>query len=429
MKRRPHLVVGVIALVLASCGDSEEVEPPLDDPAAAIVAVQVASRVPSTADANVAGQAISDFGLDLFTAIRSESQPGVNVTVSPASVAFALAMLEPGTVGDAQTQLRELLRIEDPTAFHASMNALEQSLEARVPTAFSPDDDPGEVFMRVANAAYLQQGYPFEPAYLENVGADYGPVLNEVDFATDPDAVAHAINAFVAEATNDRIPQLVADGAIDPATVLALVNALYLKASWLTTFDAAQTTDQTFTLLDGAEKRVQMMHGGSDSSASGDGWIGATKSYVGGLTAQFILPDEARFDEIAGNLRGTFSEYDTNRTMGSSLGLPKFDLRFGAELSPALKSLGLTAPYAESGLLGVANDPLLMVDQVIHQTNVAMNEEGTEAAAATVVLAVATSAPLDPPVPVVLDRPFLYRIIDDQSGATLFVGQVLDPLS
>ena len=126
MNRRPHLVMGVIALALASCGDSEGVEPPLDDPAAAIVAVQVAARVPSTAAANVAGQAISDFGLDLFTALRSDSQAGDDVTVSPASVAFALAMLEPGAVCDAQTQLRSLLRIEDPAAFHASMNALEQ---------------------------------------------------------------------------------------------------------------------------------------------------------------------------------------------------------------------------------------------------------------------------------------------------------------
>jgi serpin B len=99
------------------------------------------------------------------------------------------------------------------------------------------------------------------------------------------------------------------------------------------------------------------------------------------------------------------------------------------ELTPALQALGLTAPYDGGGLLGIAPDPTLALDKVIHQTDVAMDEQGTEAAAATVVFGYATSAPLNPPVPVVLDHPFLYRIIDDNTGTTLFIGQVLDPTS
>ena len=428
MNSRRFAVAGVFALITTSCGDDGAAPATSSVPIAAAVAVPVAARVAATADPGLAGQAISAFGLDLFTSVRATSQPGDNVTVSPASVAYALAMLEPGSVGLAQSQLRTLLRIEDPVAFHSSMNALQRDLEARAPTAFSPGDDPGEVLMRIANAAYLQHGYPFEPAYLQTVGSNYGPVLNEVDFSADPDAVAHAINAFVAEATNDRIPNLVADGAIRLETVLALVNALYLKASWLGTFDESATKDQPFTGLDGATPTVPMMHGGSDSSASGDGWIGATKTYTGGLTAQFILPDEGRFDEIATDLGRVFAEYTANQTSPSTFALPRFDLRFGAELSPALQALGLTAPYTVGGLLGVANDPRLIVDQVIHQTDVAMDEKGTEAAAATVVLAYPVSLPVNPPVPVVLDRPFLYRIIDDQTGATLFVGQVVSPV-
>jgi serpin B len=172
-----------------------------------------------------------------------------------------------------------------------------------------------------------------------------------------------------------------------------------------------------------------MMNGGSDSSAAGDGWIGATKSYVGGLSAQFILPDKGNFDEVANNLERVWTEYTANQTSPSTLGLPKFDLRFGVELTPTLKALGLTAPYDPGGLLGIAPDPKLVLDKVIHQTDVAMDEQGTEAAAATVALAYPTSAPLNPPVPVVLDRPFLYRIIDDDTGTTLFIGQVLDPTS
>jgi serpin B len=428
-------LLGVLALTAVACGDGGSAAVPdsvpnsVTVPVAAAVAIPVAVRVASSADPDLAGQSISAFGTELFTSARAMSKPGDNVAVSPASVAFALAMLEPGTVGDAQTQLRKLLHIDEPVAFHASMNALEQNLESRAATAFNPGEDPGEITVRLANAAYLQQGYPFEPAYLQSVGSNYGPVLNEVDFSADPDAIAHQINAFVAGATNDRIPQLVGDGVIRPDTVLALVNALYMKASWLGTFDETATKDQSFTRLDGSKRTVSMMNGGSDTSAAGNGWIGATKSYVGGLSAQFILPDEGKFDEIADNLQRVWTEYTANQTSPSTLGLPRFDLRFGVELTPTLQALGLTAPYDGGGLLGIANDPTLVLDKVIHQTDVDMDEQGTEAAAATVALGYPTSAPLNPPVPVVLDRPFLYRIIDNDTGTTLFIGQVLDPIS
>ena len=434
-RRRFGAAVAAGVVFFGACATSQPVVGPVDSVPSSSSApsgsrssiVAVAARLAVSAEPALAGQAISAFGSDLFSSVRAVSDPGDNVAVSPASVAFALAMLEPGTVGDAQTQLRTLLRISDPAAFHASMNALEQDLESRLPSTFNPGDDPGEITLRIANAAYLQRGYPFEPAYLQAVGSNYGPVLNEVDFSADPDAVAHQINAFVAEATNDRIPQLVPDGAVDVRTVLALVNALYMKASWVTTFDAAATKDRAFTGLDGAEQTVPMMTGVSDTSAAGDGWIGATKNYTGGLSAQFILPDQGRFDEIATSLDSVFAEYTDNQSDGAALGLPRFHLNFGAELDPALQALGLTATYQRSGLLGIANDPRLEIDKVIHQTDVAMDETGTEAAAATVVLVFPASAPFRPPVPVVLDRPFLYRILDNNTGATLFIGQVLNP--
>lgn len=353
--------------------------------------------------------------------------PDKNVAVSPLSVAVALAMLEPDSNGDAQAQLRQLLRIDDPATFHASMNALEQMLAARIPEVFNEVDDPGEVSLRVANAGYLQHDYPFVPAYLAAIGTNYGPVLNTVDFSANPDAVAHDINAFVADATNDQIRDLIADDVIRPETVLALVNALYMKASWLETFDPAATADATYTTLDDATLTVPMMNGTSSSSARGNGWIGATKTYVGGLTAQFILPEPGRFDEIAANLPSVFDEYEANRTSGAPLGVPRFQSRFSTELTPALKALGLTGVYSEGGLNGIANDPRLIVDQVIHQTFVAMDEDGTEAAAATVVLMYPTSGPAIEPVPVSLDRPFIYRITDETTGATLFIGQIQNP--
>jgi serpin B len=429
MLRSVRLVVPVLVLgaVLLGCGDGGDSPPSADDgPPAEVELLSTAERVAPSGDPSLAGAAITAFGTDLLRATRDLGD-GENVIVSPASVAIALAMLEPGAVDDAQTQLRDLLRITDPDAFHSSMNALEQDLEARTPGDFGTDSDPGELTIGIANAAYLERDYPFEPAYLEAIGTNYGPVLEAVDFRTDPDAVAHEINRFVADATHDRITDLVGDGVLDPDTVLALVNALYLHASWVDVFPADGTEDGPFTLADGTEIQVPLMHGAGGSSAAGDGWIGATKPYVGGLTAQFILPDEGRFDEVADRLGDVFDEFDANRTGGAELVVPRFETNFHVELPDALRALGLTAPFEEGHLLGIAPDRRLKVDQVIHQTFVAMDEAGTEAAAATIITVDAGSAPLADPVPVVLDRPFLFRILDDRTGATLFIGQVVDP--
>jgi serpin B len=415
----------VLTLVAAACGDDAD-----DDAGGprAVVSVGVLNDGPRAepdpgADPSLAGQATLGFGAELFAAMVDSSGDDENVVVSPLSVAIALAMVEPGASGDAQQRLRELLRMEDPAAFHAAMNALEQSLEARA--AGSAED--GEVTVRVANAAYLQEGYPFRQDYLDAVGNHYGPVLNAVDFAPDPDAVAHEINRFVDDETRGRITDLIPDGALDADTRLALVNALYLKASWLEVFDVAATDDGPFTRTDGSRVTVPMMRGTSSSSAQGDGWVAATKSYVGGLETQFILPDEGRFDDVARDWEQVVAQYEERATRGAELVLPRFETRFGGEISDPLKALGLAPLYEERGLLGIADDPRLVVQSAFHRTFVAMDEEGTEAAAATAIIAGIVSAPAVPPVPVILDRPFLFRIFDEETGATLFLGRILDP--
>jgi serpin B len=417
-------MVLAVSVVAVACGDDADDD---DQVVGSTAATEVDGTTAPTADPALAASAITTFGTDLFGAVTAEADAGENVVVSPLSVAVALAMLEPGTVGNAQIQLRALLGITDPAAFHASMNALEQTLEAREPGSFGVDGDPGEVVVRVANAAYLQQGFPFEQPYLDAIGTAYGPVLQTVDFPPDPDAVAHEINAFVDEATGGLIPDLVADGVLTIDTKLALVNALYLRASWQAVFPEAATLDAPFTLLDGTDVDVPLMHGFGDSSAQGDGWVGATKSLVGGLAVQFVLPDDGRFDEIAADLPAVLAAYDEARTSGATLAVPRFETRAAAELTPALQALGLTAPYELSGLLGIADVPELILDQVLHQAYVAFDEEGIEAAAATVAIVRATSAPVLEPVPVVLDRPFLFRVSDEHTGATLFVGRVMDP--
>ena len=426
--RQRVAVAMLVALTVAACGGDDGERASGDgDPVKLVALSDDRRREASTADPAVAAGATLAFGSDLFAAVASGADLSDNVVVSPVSIAIALGMLEPGATGEARRQLREVLRIEDPDRFHASMNALDRNLEARVAQAFNQGDEPGEVVVRIANAAYLQQGYPFERAYVDAVSRSYGAVLNAVDFAPDPDAIVAEINRFVAEATSDRITDLLGPGSLRAGTVLALVNALYLKASWLEVFDEAKTREGPFATSSGSSVTVPMMHGTSASSARGDGWVAATKSYVGRLQVQFVLPDEGRFDEVAADFDEVVAEFDRRRTSGALLVVPRFEVRFSTELGAGLESLGLTAPYREGHLLGIADDPLLVLDVAQHEAFVAMDEHGTEAAAATVLTVYPTSGPPSPPVPVVLDRPFLFRIFDLETGATLFLGRVVDP--
>ncbi|MDH4277224.1 MAG: hypothetical protein OEW83_03975 [Acidimicrobiia bacterium] len=180
---------------------------------------------------------------------------GENLSISPASLAVALAMTEPGAVDDGRAELQAVLGIDpaDPAAFHASMNALEQSLGSRTAIDLPPEvmaeiaeeltGQEADEFargtaemIRLVNAAYLQDGYPFEPDYLDTIARHYGATLNQIDFANDPDAAAAAIDAWVAAETKERIPELFGDGALTTDTMLVLVNALHTTADWSVPF-------------------------------------------------------------------------------------------------------------------------------------------------------------------------------------------------
>lgn len=444
-----HVIALATALgMLAACGaagddggspgddTNDPTVPPADstvastpDPPAEPIAMP-ARALPGD-DATTAGSAVTAFGFDIYTAAAPLTGDADNLVLSPLSIAIALAMLQPGANGEALEQLDELLRIGDAAEWHASMNALEQSLEARVAELPfddpSGEQDPGEFHANIANAAFLQPGYPFLPGYLDTIGANYGAVLEELDFLTDQEAAAARINEFIADETDDKITDLLQPTDIDPATVLALVNALLLQASWETQFAVDATADDEFTLAGGATVTVPMMHGRSDRSATGDGWVGASKALVGGIRLDVVLPDDGHFADVEARLGEVFDELAASPRPGGELAVPRFETRVTVGLTDALRAAGLTAPFSNGQLMGIADDPQLVLDKAFHQTWLSVDEEGIEAAAATVLLVMATSAPIDEPIAVVLDRPFVLRLVDTDSGATLFLGRVMDP--
>ena len=200
-----------------------------------------------TVSASTAGNAISEFGVELFENVRRDELEG-NVAISPTSIAVVLAMTEPGAVGDAQQELRTALRIQDPEVYHSSMNTLAAELEGRRSFTFGtsggaigddlpPEIDPADLpeqeqLIRLANAAYLQHDFQFKQDYLDVIGRNYGSGLNNVDFKADPAAAAREINGWVEDRTEDRIQDLIPEDALGPDTKMVLVNALHLTSDW-----------------------------------------------------------------------------------------------------------------------------------------------------------------------------------------------------
>ena len=403
-------------------------------------------REESSSAPEVAGHAITDFGIELFTNARTAS-PGENFSLSPFSIATVLAMVEPGSVADGRTELQAVLGIDDPATYHSSMNALLVDLEDRRPIMFesggAPDGQPLPVveppddvqlpeqdpIISLANAAYLQNGYPFRPEYLDAIGRNYGTGLHQTDFASNPDAAAHEINDWVAERTMERIQDLIPDGGLEPDTVMVLVNAVHLGVDWVIPFVETDTTDETFHVLDGADVTVPLMAGEADRSMEASTWLGGRKALQGDLAFDVIVPKDGYFEEVAADVGPAFDELDQVGAPGQpDFWFPRFESSTEARPADALRSMGLEAVFRPGALTGISGSERMWVDDIFHKVFLAVDEEGVEAAAATAMSLRDVGGYMGPePVPVRVDRPCIYRIHDTRTGTTLFIGQITDP--
>jgi serpin B len=316
----------------------------------------------------------------------------------------------------------------DQDAWHAGRNRLELTL---TDAASRPPLVSGAVPLTLepTNAVFGQADYPFKTDFLDLLATDYGAGLQTVDFAADPEAGRLAINAWVAQRTHDRIEELLSQGAIDELTRMVLVNAIYFKASWVYPFDPDQTAPAPFHLLDGSTSEVPMMHAGPRTSYSvGDGWQAIRLPYYG-ASMLVIVPDEGRFLEVEALLDPAFIA-NVETLLGEAqvtLTMPKWESESSLGLIPVLQEMGvhdLFDPY-RADLSGIADASQLYVTDVVHQANVTVDENGTEAAAATAVVVGDTSAPQ--PVTLTIDRPFIYLIRDGATGEMLFLGRLLEP--
>ena len=369
------------------------------------------------------------FALDLYRELVSDD-PDANLFLSPYSISLALSMGLPGARGQTWDEMAEVLRADEGEDWHRARNALDRGLVRDPPTI----DELAPLQLEITNSLWGQSGYPFLDDYLDHLARHYGAEMNTVDFVAAAEEARAAINRWTADATNDRIEELIPEGAVDELTRLVLVNAIWFHANWVHQFDPEQTANDTFTTVDGTEVTVSMMRQSLTTAyGEGDGWSTVRLRYAGEASMLVIAPDEGRFDEVAGALDSDLLERVRTSISGHlvDLAMPRFEFRSQFSLPEVLERLGMVealippGPDGGADLTRIIEARELYVTDVLHEAFVSVDEEGTEAAAATAMIAGVTSAP--PPATLTLDRPFIFLIEDDATDAILFIGQVTDP--
>lgn len=414
--------LGVSAMVvLAGCGGAEPVlqasarseppPPPTADP--------VVVRAPAgSEDVAALVDGLNQVGYDLF-GVAADDTDG-DVVLSPLSVGMAFGMAGAGATGATAERLTELFGYPvDGEARWSAFNTLEQAVT----------DETGPV-VRLANRQFPDAGFATADGYDELLGRWFGAGVEPLPLQAEPDPSGERINQWVAERTERRIPELLPPGFVNPQTVLVLVNALYLQADWERPFGKYPTETAAFTRLDGSAVDVALMH-----ELELDGPAVVTEDYAathipyegGALSMLVIVPAPGRYEEVEARVGADLiAEIDAAATTTTvELWLPRFASTTNLDLRDAIEGgLGVAGLFGSGGWDGIA--PGITLEDAVHAADIAVDERGTVAAAATA-LGFAESGPPDPLVTVRADRPFLYLIRHHPTGATLFLGRVLDP--
>ena len=355
-----------------------------------------------------------------------------------------------GADGDTRAEMARVLHFpSDSSSVAPSFASLQHSLEEMsVKTAeltkkskeFGGPSEP--ITLTIANHLFAQKGYDFRQDFLSMVKQNYGAAFEPIDFTANPAAAAQHINQWVADQTRDKIRDLIPANALNKLTRLVLANALYLKAAWADAFTTKSTQAEPFHVAGGAPMNIPMMRKTARFGyAKREGFSAISLPYVGNdLQFLVLLPDNVNgLREVESKLTAdVLAECAKLQTQDIDLHLPKFKLEPPTiALAETLQALGMKSafdiPRGSANFDKMAprkpND-YLYISNVFHKTFIAVDENGTEAAAATAVVmmrATAIAGPKPPPIEVKVDRPFIYAIQHVPSGLCLFLGRVADP--
>ena len=386
------------------------------------------------------------FALELYAKLRTKQG---NLFLSPYSISTALAMTYSGARGqtasqmatvlqfplerrkalDSDNQGRPFYRIESelisPERIAAAFGGLQKALNAR--------GAKGGYELTVANALWGQKGYGFLKEFQELTQTHYDGKLNELDFVAAAEAARNTINAWVEKKTKDKIKDLIGPGVLDRMTRLVLTNAIYFKGNWASQFKEEKTAEAPFTLANGEKVNAPMMNQTARFNyMEAEDFQGLELPYVDNELSMIILLPR-RLEGLS-DLEKTLTSENLAawtaklRKREVIVSIPKFKMTSQFSLASVLKSMGMTDAFtANADFSGMTGKKELFISAVIHKAFVEVNEEGTEAAAATGVAMRLTAAVPDRTPVFRADHPFLFLIRDNISGSILFIGRLMNP--
>jgi serpin B len=371
------------------------------------------------------------FAMALYQALQANNN---NLIVSPYSISQALAMTYAGARGDTEKQMAATLHftLRQPS-LHPAFNALDLALMKPAAT----QEGQGTPFqLNIANAIWGQKDYAFLLDFLNVLAENYGAGLRLADFVNAPDPARLVINQWVSDQTQNKINDLLPSGSVTPDTRLILTNAVYFKAGWQYTFEPSLTQNGDFKVLDGSTVSVPFMHWSEPEGVDyvkGANYQAVSLPYIGGKQSMLILiPEAGQFSDFQKALSAESLQQIENSLVGNQveLSLPKFTFSTDTPLGDTLAALGMPDAFKAgvADFSGMDGSDKLFISAVLHKAFVGVDEEGTEAAAATAVVVGTMAMPISE-IQLTVDRPFIFLIRDNDTGAILFMGQVLNPQS
>lgn len=357
----------------------------------------------------------ADFAVRLFQNTREE---GKNSLISPLSVMLALSMTANGAKGETLAQMEALLGGDIPIGelneyLHAYVGSLPSSEKAK---------------LTLANSIWFKNsGFTVEEDFLQRNADYYGAAVYKSAF---DEKTLRDINNWVKENTDGVIDKIV--DQMDPYAAMYLVNTVLFDAEWQNIYRKHEVRDGTFTAIDGAKRTVSMMYSNESLYLDDGKATGFLKPYKNGYSFAALLPNEGvALDDYTASLTGEgFLTTVKNAKEGPvEAAMPKFSYDYGIEMSDALKALCMTVPFdaelADFSGLGHSSDGNIYISCVLHKAYIAVDEKGTKAGAATAIEAPA-AGDWEDRRRVILDRPFVYAIIDNAAGLPIFIGAVTD---
>jgi len=369
----------------------------------------------------------------VYPHLAAAADANANLFISPVSLSQGLGLAYLGARGGTREEIGHALGWDSARNVPALIKSYNTQLT---------DTGDADTTLGIANALWLAKGLPIRNEYVAEAHAGFGVAPETVDYAGNPAGAAERINGWVSRETRGRISQIVSPSGFGDDTAAVLTNALYFKAKWQVPFEETET--RTFTRGDGSRIPITMMKriGRFDYRETREGQAIALPYGGDGFVMEIFLPRDAAtlrrwerelkgVDFFAGEQGGN-DRFDLSAEQAREMRivLPRFEARFDESVKAALIAAGMPSAFDQqrADLSGIASGVRLTIDDVAHATFLRIDEEGTEAAAATAVKIVVTSARIEPQVPeMVVDRPFLATLRDRKSGAVLFFGRIADP--